>query len=148
MSARLVFCFGFLYVCALYNMRHTVMEKILFLLVMLPMFIFTGCSSDDEEPPRPSTYTLFWEFRSVEPVADVIVFEYNSSGDKIANKRLTECETGAIETFQANDKVVKVKICILMNSKNNWVQNVYYLEEGKNINIYLDEDVLIGNDEP
>ena len=124
------------------------MKRILFLLAMLPVFIFTECSSEDEKPLRPSTYTLFWEFRSVEPVADVIVFEYNSSGDKIANKRLTECEVGAIETFQANDKVVKVKICILMNSKNNWVQNVYYLDEGKNINIYLDEDVLIGSDEP
>lgn len=61
---------------------------------------------------------------------------------------MENCKTGTKKTFEANEKAEKVKIHITMNSKSSWVQNVFYLEKGKNLDIVINGDVLIGNKEP
>lgn len=124
------------------------MKKILFLLAMLPMFVFTACSSDDDESGS-TTYTVTWDMSEHELVTtDIIAFEYSSSGDKIANNKMENCKTGTKKSFKANEKAEKVKIYITMNSKSSWVQNVYYLEKGKNLDIVINGNVLIGSKEP
>ena len=62
---------------------------------------------------------------------------------------------GTSETYTANSMTVKVKIYLKMYTANysvttsyNWVQQVYYLEEGKNIDITIDENTTIGTKEP
>lgn len=138
-----------IYICQIIVKHFNIhaMKRILFLLAMLPIFVFTACSSDDE--PITTSYTITWDMSEHELVTtDIIAFEYSADGDKIANNKMENCKNGTRKSFKANEKAEKVKIYITMNSKSSWVQNVFYLEKGKNLDIVISGDVLIGSKEP
>ena len=62
---------------------------------------------------------------------------------------------GSTKTFTANSRAVKVKLYIKMYSDNSavtaqylWAQQVFYLEEGKNIEIKVEDHTKVGKTEP
>ena len=112
-----------------------------------------------EEPARPTTYTVTMAMSSVMPTSaahyDLTAFEYNEAGEKVANNTLTMAVNGSTRTFTANQNAVKVKLYIKMYSDNSaapaqyyWVQQVFYLEEGKNIEIKVEDHTKVGKTEP
>lgn len=121
------------------------MKKILFLLAMLPMFIFTACSSDDD---NETTYTFNYQLEDNSLVkTECILFEYNSNGEKVVNHSI-DCYYGLSETITANENSEKVKVYVKMNSSNKWVQQVFYLNKGGNIDITVTGETIIGTKEP
>ncbi len=112
-----------------------------------------------EEPARPTTYTVTMAMSSVTPTSaahyDLTAFEYNEAGEKVANNTLTMAVNGSTGTFNANQNAVKVKLYIKMYADNTaitpqylWVQQVFYLEEGSNIDITIEDHTKVGRAEP
>ena len=112
-----------------------------------------------EEPASPTTYTVTMAMSSVTPTSaahyDLTAFEYNEAGEKVANNTLTMAVNGSTGTFTANQNAVKVKLYIKMYADNTaitpqylWVQQVFYLEEGSNIVITVEDHTKVGRAEP
>lgn len=127
---------------------------LLFLLMFLPL-VLVSCGSDDE--PDYSTYTLNYKLvdESNLVLVDVTLFEYNDAGEKVATNSVNDIKTGASRKFTANSRATKVKVYIKMYSsissvspRYRWVQQVYYLESGRNVNIDITGDTMLGNYEP
>ena len=112
-----------------------------------------------EEPVKPTTYTVKMAMSSVTstslPHYDLTAFEYNESGEKVANNALNMAVSGTTKTFTANQHAVKVKLYIKMYADNTsvtpqylWVQQVFYLEEGNDIEIKVEDHTKVGKSEP
>ena len=117
-------------------------------------------SCEKVEPAKPdTTYTVTMAMSSVTPTStvqyDLTAYEYNDAGEKVANNALNKAVKGSTKTFTANSRAVKVKLYIKMYSDNSatpaqyyWVQQVFYLEEGKNIELKVEDHTKVGKTEP
>ncbi len=128
-------------------------------LLFTAMFLtFSACSSDDDEKKEEvvdTTYTF--TFTADDPSAmgittDITLFEYNDKGERIAQNHVKNCRKGHKENFKANERAQKVKVYIT-NTKGSqsiyqWVQQVYYLEKGKNVEVAVTGQSRIGTTEP
>ena len=129
-------------------------KKLLLFCVMFLPFIFSSCGGDDE--PNYTTYTVNYNLDDVSNVlVDLTLFEYNDAGESVATNSLSRAKKGTKQTFTASSRTTKVKVYIKMYSSNSsispiyrWVQNVFYLENGKNTDINLNNNTIIGNYEP
>lgn len=134
------------------------MKRIISIVIAIASIaIMTSC--EKAEQPKPTTYTITMDMPSVTSTAsihyDLTAFEYNEDGEKVANNALVMAVTGSSKTFTANPRAVKVKLCIKMYSDTQgyspqylWMQQVFYLEEGKNIEIKVEEHSKVGQLEP
>lgn len=113
----------------------------LILLCVACVLTFSSCSKDDEN--KESTYTLIYNSPTPWGEESVILFEYNSVGDKIKNNSI-ECEKGYTETFTASPNTEKVKVY----ADGKWIQQVFFLQKGGNIVIEVNGSSIIGNEEP
>ena len=134
------------------------MKRILTIL-LLPsvMMLLLSC---EKEPAKPdTTYTVMMAMSSVTSSSavhyDLTAYEYNEAGEKVANNALNMAVNGSSKTFTANSRAVKVKLYIKMYSDNSsvnaqylWVQQVFYLEEGKNIELKVEDHTKVGKSEP
>ncbi len=75
--------------------------------------------------------------------------------EKVANNAISKATYGTSETFTANSRSVKVKIYVKMYAETSsvspryyWVQQVFYLEEGGNIDILVEDTTTVGKLEP
>lgn len=130
------------------------MKKILFLLAILPMIVFTACSDDDDSKQKQTSYTLKWNMSESSSLisTDVWLFEYNDKDESVGNNTVDDVQDNYTEVFKANEQAVKVKVQIRMSggttSSNRWVQQVYYLTKGGNTDIKIDGETIIGTKEP
>lgn len=121
------------------------MKKVLLMLALLPIFLFTSCSDDDD--PASTSYTFNWELEDYSMITtNVILFEYSADGEKVANNTI-ECHQGLSKVFTANEKTEKVKVYVKMEGGSQttirWVQQVYYLQKGKTLTLLLMEKLLL-----
>lgn len=128
------------------------------LLSVLALALVFSC--EKAEPAKPdTTYTVTMAMSSVTSTStvhyDLTAYEYNDAGEKVANNALNMAVNGSAKTFTANSRAVKVKLYIKMYSDNSaapaqyyWVQQVFYLEEGKNIDIKVEDHTKVGKTEP
>ena len=128
------------------------------LLSVLALALVFSC--EKAEPATPdTTYTVTMAMSSVTSTStvhyDLTAYEYNEAGEKVANNALNMAVNGSTKTFTANSRAVKVKLYIKMYSDNSaapaqyyWVQQVFYLEEGKNIEIKVEDHTKVGKTEP
>ena len=66
------------------------MKKVLFMLALLPIFLFTSCSDDDD--PASTSYTFNWELEDYSMITtNVILFEYSADGEKVAKIGRASC---------------------------------------------------------
>jgi len=124
----------------------------------MALCIPVSCSKADPEK-KAATYTVKMNIPTATADAtvkvDIKAFEYNEEGEKVANNSISPALYGQSKTFTANSRSVKVKIYLKMYAENDfvapryrWVQQVFYLEKGKNIDILLEGTTTIGNSEP
>lgn len=128
------------------------------LLSLLTLTLLFSC--EKAEPAKPdTTYTIKMAMSSVTSSYtihyDLTAYEYNEAGEKVANNAMNMAVNGSTKTFTANSRAVKVKLYIKMYSDNSavaaqyyWVQQVFYLEEGKNIELKVEEHTKVGKSEP
>lgn len=131
-------------------------------LLLTAMFLtFSACSSDDDESRerkeevKDTTYTF--SFTADDPssqgiTTDITLFEFNDKGERVDQKHVTNCRKGYRETFKANSRSQKVKVYITNSNGSQsvyrWVQQVYYLEKGKNVAVAVTGDTRVGTTEP
>ena len=132
-----------------------------FLSLLLSLFVIVLMASCEKvETSKPdTTYTITMAMSSVTSSStvhyDLTAYEYNEAGEKVANNALNMAVNGSTKTFTANSRAVKVKLYIKMYSDNSaisaqylWVQQVFYLEEGKNIELKVEDHTKVGKTEP
>ena len=120
-----------------------------------------GCQKDTgagEQQTAQSKYTVKMAMTNVTTTStvhyDLMAFEYSDAGEKTANHTITMATTGKSETYTANEHSVKVKLYYKMYTdkssytEHKWVQQVFYLEKGKTIEVALANNSLVGNLEP
>ena len=82
----------------------------------------------------------------------VYLKEYDVNGSCVANNSLDSPTRGKAYVFTANERSELVKVYLSLkiqsSSLHRWVQQVYYLEHGKNIDISIDGQTLVGPSEP
>jgi hypothetical protein len=135
------------------------MKRILIsMLFVLALALVFSC--EKAEPAMPdTTYTITMAMSTVTSSStvhyDLTAYEYNEAGEKVANNALNMAVNGSTKTFTANSRAVKVKLYIKMYSDNSavtpqylWVQQVFYLEEGKNIELKVEDHTKVGKTEP
>ena len=126
------------------------MKKILLIMaIILPMIALTACSDDES---KETTYTLKWDMDFSGGRVDVWMFEYNDKDEIVQNSIVDDIQSNHTESFKAKDNATKVKVKVKMSaygaSKQQWIQQVYYLNAGGNVDININGDTLIGNKEP
>lgn len=135
------------------------MKRVVAILLSLSVILLMA-SCEKVEPAKPdTTYTVTMAMSSVTSTStvhyDLTAYEYNEAGEKVANNALNMAVNGSTKTFTANSRAVKVKLYIKMYSDNSaitaqylWVQQVFYLEEGKNVEIKVEDHTKVGKTEP
>ena len=122
------------------------MRKISLCLCIVAMTLFFGCQKD-------TTYTFVDNYGM--PGASeysVILSEYDASGSRVMTNMIDNITVGQKYAFVANDHSEKIKVKLQYkfgsNSYAKWVQQVWYLEKGENVDIITDGETIIGNSEP
>lgn len=107
---------------------------------------FTSCKKD-------TTYTFIDNYGC--PGASeysVLLSEYDASGSRVYTDIIDWPTVGKKYVYTANEHSEKVKVKFQYKfgttSYNKWAQQVWYLEEGKNIDIITDGETIVGNQEP
>ena len=134
------------------------MKKIISLTTFLALIVLIlGCSKDAME--QSSTFTFKMEMSkatSSSPIFfDVTLYEYSASNERIANHEVRKAYFGSSKKFTANSQAQKVKVYFKMYAESSavapqyrWINQVYYLEKGKNVYISLADDTRIVTHEP
>ena len=125
------------------------------------MSITLGCQKDNPNGGADTaicSYTVKMAMTNVSTSStvhyDLMAFEYNDAGEKTGNHSITMATTGKSETYTANERSVKVKLYFKMYTDKSsyteykWVQQVFYLEKGRTIEVALADTSLVGNKEP
>ena len=134
------------------------MKRLITLLAMAAILI--GCQKDPNggQDTAKCSYTVKMAMTGVTASStvhyDLMAFEYNEAGEKTGSHTFTRATTGKSETYTANERSVKVKLYYKMYTDNSsataykWVQQVFFLEKGKTIEVALMNSSLVGNKEP
>lgn len=125
-------------------------------LLLTAMFLtFSACSSDDEkEEVQDTTYTFTYTGDNPPQglTCDFTLFEYNDKGERVAQNHVKNCRKGTVMDFVANTNSQKVKAYFVTTngtqSVARWVQQVYYLEKGENVEVAVTGETRIGTTEP
>lgn len=133
-------------------------------IITLVAFIAAAfCLASCEKTPTPkpeTTYTVKTAISSAtstsEVKIDLTAYEYNEAGEKMGYNTLYKTTAGESKTFTANERSVKVKVQMKMYSETTtavapvyrWIQQVFYLEEGRNVVIEIGDTSRIGASEP
>lgn len=119
------------------------MKKNSMMLLLVSVFLmFSACSNDDDEQ---ATYTFTHTLDDVEGITlKVTLFEYNEKDELVAQNYVNDCRNGHTQNFAANKASQKVKVHFLASTRSQsvgfWMQQVYYLEEGKKIQITVTDE--------
>ncbi len=126
-----------------------------------------GCTKDKEDVPKEETSNeMTYTFQSnislitMEGITPeysyVMLFECDQEGSKIKNNKIEPIEKGKEYTFTADPHAAKVKVYYKHKpmysssggSTIGWIQQVFYLEKGKNAKITITGESVIGPTEP
>lgn len=110
----------------------------------------TAVSCDKE--PSKAEYTLLWNYDR--NVSELIIWECDDYGSKLASHVLKDIERGESFSYAAVPEADKIKIYFetarnsLGISADYWVQQVFLLKGGENTLITIDGGTVVGYDEP
>jgi len=131
------------------------MKKLFLILLMCMPLLLVSCSDDE---PDSTTYTVNYTLDdssgSTIIYVDLTFFEYNETGEKIATNSMSKVKKGSTKTFTASERAEKVKVYMKMYAESvdvssyKWVQTVFYLKKGKNTQIPIGNNTIVGNYEP
>lgn len=134
------------------------MKRFITLLAMAAIMIGGQKDPNGGQETAKCSYTVKMAMTNVSTTStvhyDLMAFEYNEAGEKTGNNTITMATTGKSQTYTANDRSVKVKLYFKMYTnkssytEHKWVQQVFYLEKGKTIEVALADNSLVGNKEP
>ncbi len=132
------------------------MKKALFTFLMLALMPLLSSCPKGYKPEKSTTYSVNYNVTHVSGVKlNLTFFEYNDIEEKVGNNSMNDVATGSSMTFTANGRATKVKVYVKYyldsdpsKTSYRWVQQVFYLNQGSNINIDINDSTIIGNNEP
>ena len=109
-------------------------------------FLLTGCTKE-------TTYTFTDKTEGNSQISvTYFLYEYDGGGSTVSHHQINSLETGKVYEFTATSHAEKVKVKMKLvygsSSESVWVQQVYRLEEGKNTDIVVDGNTIVGRNEP
>ena len=113
------------------------MKKCIFVAFTAICVMLTSCSKMFE-----TTYSVT---NNTGTSGTVFIYECNDKNEKI-NVASSYISSGQTKEFTAVENAVKVKLYI--DELNRWVQQVFYLKEGGNIEIIITGKTIVGRQEP
>ena len=119
------------------------MKKLLFCFAFIVMTALTSCTKE-----TTYTFTDNTDYSGVTISRLTILKEYDINGSCIANNSIEAPITGQNYMFIANERSELVKVYIKRGSTYTWIQQVYYLDKGKNTNIVMDGYTIVEPSEP
>ena len=129
------------------------MKKLLFCLSIVILTTFCSCSKE-----TTYSFTDNTDYSGISNLKEryIRLMEYDVNGSCVANNSLESPTKGKAYLFTANSRTELVKVYLSLkfqsgsstSSLNRWVQQVYYVEHGKNIDIEIDGQTLVGPSEP
>lgn len=82
----------------------------------------------------------------------IYLFEYDASGGRVMAYDIKSPMVSHPYVFTANEHSEKVKVLLQFTydttKYNTWVQQIWYLDEGKNTDIVIKAETIIGDTEP
>ena len=84
---------------------------------------------------------------------ELILCGYDDHNEKVSTNHMTRVNKGSTNTFVASEKAETIKVRVRFYSSaatisNKWVQTKYNLKKGGNIQINIENNTVLGNDEP
>ena len=125
------------------------MKKLLFCLAIVALATLTSCTKE-----TTYTFTNNMDYSSYSNIRERYTFlrEYDINGHCVANNSIESSICGKSYAFTANDRTELVKVYLKVKTTSSeisrWVQQVYYLEKGKNTDITIDGETIVGPSEP
>ena len=126
--------------------KRFLLQLMTILMVTVFSMCVVSCGSDDDDD-NPTSYTLKWNFKTY-AIDNVRLFEYSQSGDKLNNHKIENLTTNGSYKFIATGNAAKVKVYFEISSSPRWVQQVFYLDKGSNIDIVVEDNTTVGRSEP
>lgn len=127
------------------------MRKILLCLSLFAVCALSGCTKE-------TTYTFQnvrnWPEESSDLLSNVTFFieEYDNSGDIVANHGVSFSESKSKQEFTASSYAEKIRVRMQFNyngySSSLGDSQLYYVEEGKNIDIVIDDGTTFVENRP
>ncbi|MBQ3709146.1 MAG: hypothetical protein II887_00415 [Bacteroidales bacterium] len=125
------------------------MKKLLFCLTIIVLTTLASCTKE-----TTYSFTDYTDYSGLS-IRERIFWlkEYDINGSCVSNNRLESPVRGKAYVFTANERSELIKIYISVKFQNgsplySWVQQVYYLKEGGNVDISIDGNTLVGPSEP
>jgi uncharacterized lipoprotein YehR (DUF1307 family) len=127
-------------------------RKIFRLAVIALVAALTISSCGLQDGGKEKSYTFKYNAKAVSGVSvDATVYEYNTGGERISQQSF-KCVTGLKQVVPAESKASKVKVKVTIKAGSTstvkWVKEVFYLQDGKNINVEIADQTLIIDKEP
>lgn len=118
------------------------------LIVLAAVFAAVSCSRE----PETAEYTVIWDFE--QGAAELMIWECDDFGSKLTSHIEHDISKGKSVTYTAIPEATKIKI-YFETTKNafnisvkRWVQQVHLLRPGENIQIVINDNTIVGTDEP
>ena len=120
-------------------------------LLLLAISLLPSCGNKMDAPE--STYTFKYEANDGTDQWDFTLFEFNDAGESIFQYNIPNIKKGFYKQYVASPDATKIKIMILISnnllfSGSYWVQTVYYLKSGQNIDIVFTGSTVFAKPEP
>lgn len=101
-----------------------------------------------QPPTPPPAGTTAYTFSIYASGYKVYLSEHNAIDDPIYTTIIDNAEANVPYSYEAKENTVKIKVYLRDGDWNKWVQQVYYLDEGNNIDIIITGNTIVGNFEP
>ena len=129
------------------------MKKTIFLtLVSTLALLMSSCNKHDAPGTQPLTQppagTTSYTFSIYISGVTIYLSEHNEIGDRIHTTIIDNAEADVPYSYEAKDNTIKIKVYLKQGNWSRWVQQVYYLDKGNNIDIIITGNTLVGNYEP
>lgn len=128
-------------------MKKTLFLALVTVLTLLPLSCTKYDAPYTQPPTPPPAGTTAFTFTIYMSGDKIFLIEYNNINDPIHTTTIDNAEQNVPYSYAAQDNTVKIKVYICGDSYN-WVQQVYYLEDGENIDIAISGNTIVGNHEP
>lgn len=130
--------------------------KRLLMLFAFVAVLMVGCEKEDTPNLQTSTYTVSVSGIQVPSgmALEVLAVEYNASNEKLQINRFDLTSSSMSRNYTANSRTEKVKIALNASNPSTgqsaslWIQQVFYLDKGKNTVISVTGNSPTGSSEP
>ena len=126
-------------------------KKLIFTSFLMLLVLLMSSCEKDEPTADITTYTFKYNAAYSENPIDVMIFEYNDKNERVGQQSF-RVYNGYEQVFTANKNSTKTKVRMIIRGDivdvQRWVQQVFYLDIGGNINIEVHGKTVVGQSEP